>query len=201
MFNDFKKFMFKEDEKEAPAVATPDTKPVASPINTISFGGSVSAASNVVEAAPSGDYVEHLEALNNGDFKTFVEAFKSVEALPITEELKFQTVVAMKGISAEAINTSGLAYLTILENEKAEFDKQLESSNQDRVVAKEAEITTLQEQIAQATQKIATLQQEVTANKTKLIGKAAGFEGSYKMVVNKVNDQLNKLKLYVKSSN
>lgn len=199
MFNDVKKFLFKEEETVAPTPV--ESKPVDKPVSTISFGVSSVSDGPVVESTPTSDFIEHLSALNAGEYKVFVEALKTVETLAITEEQKFQTVIAMKGISAEAINTSALAYLTILEAEKQEFDKHLESSNQDKVVAKEAEITALQEQIVKATQQIATLQQEVIANKTKLVGKAAGFEGSYKTVVNKVNDQINKLKLYVKSTN
>lgn len=194
--------LFKEEQNETPQPSNvQNTQPIAAPVSTISFGGSGITTNTVDQTTSSGDFVEHLNSLlPDGDYKVFVDGLKAVETLPLTEELKFSTVITMKGLNGDNVQHSINNYLSTLEAEKVDFERQLETTNQERVVAKEAEITTLQQQIAEATQKIATLQNEVVTNKTKLSGKKAGFEASYNTVVNKVNDQLNKLKLYVKST-
>jgi uncharacterized small protein (DUF1192 family) len=200
-------FIKQEDEPEQKAVETTQQR---TPISVATFGGT--SGVNTMATAPvlsgdvntsSEDYTQHFQKLigQGSAYSIFLEGLKGVEALPITEEQKFVTVATMKGLSQETLVKDLSAFMVAIDQNKQEFEEALEGSMKLNVTSKEEEVATLQQQITEATQRIAVLQTEITQNKIRLSGKNMGYNAAYENAKTKVNDQINKVKLYVKSTN
>ena len=109
--------------------------------------------------------------LQGEDYLELMEALNAMKDLPLSEDIKIQTVLATlstKGLTLSKIYESSDYYLKILKNEKDKFYEALTINKEGQVVSQQKEIAALEEQIKHKADQIALLTKEMAADNKRI---------------------------------
>jgi len=145
------------------------------------------------------------------DYLEFVDALRAMKDIPLTDELKMQTVFATlstKGLTVPKILESADYYTKILENEKAKFYEVLKQQTHGQVNQKANEVNVLEndnkrlaDEIARLTEKISQnqakmeqLKKDMSGNEEKIKSTETDFLYTYDLVANQIKNNVEKIK-------
>lgn len=172
------------NQKENTTVRTDSTTPPPVPntemkLNQLIFDNLTSAISKA--NLPGEDYLE------------FVDALKAMKDLPLTDELKIQTVFATlstKGLTMAKILESADYYVKILENEKAKFYEVLKQQTHGQVNQRVGEIKALESENKRLADEIARLTEKISQNQARMQQLKDEMDGAESKIKNTENDFL-----------
>lgn len=131
--------------------------------------------------------------LEGEDYLEFVSALNAMESLPMTEEVKIQSVLATlstRGLTLPRIYESADYYLKILENEKSKFNEALKGQTTGKIGGKRKEITELEKSNKEKSEQIQLLTKQIQKNQEEIL-----------RLKNEINDAENKINQTVSSFN
>ncbi len=149
------------------------------------------------------------------DFFEFKTSIKALESLPMDEATKYRSAFATAstmGVNLEKLVQSADYYKDVLVKEKAKFDEALslqvdrnvvdkqklvESMNSD-ILKKSEEIKKLTEQIQSMQAEIEKHQTFITEANSKIEATKGNFEYTYSHLMSQMNDDVAKMKQYLK---
>lgn len=199
-------------EKEPKAATTSAFKgaAIASGNNVQNFG-----TPQNVQGVIDNKFVDQLTAIieqNNiqgqdyFEFKQAVENMKSIAGMSDTQ--KFQTIYAvlsLQGCTKTVLLTSLDKYVSLIQGEKASFNKEMEAQFNGRVTAKLAEaesakkeMETITKRMAELNTKILNVTQEAGAEEQKIRATEANFMASADVIINEMLSDKNKINEYLK---
>lgn len=149
------------------------------------------------------------------DYFEFMNAIKSLGKMNMDEATKFKsayTLAQTMGVTPDQLEKSAHYYIDILKKEEAKFQKALVNqqennigarnqaikSNQNAIVEKKKHIANLQKEIENHEKQIQKLHSEVEAAKSKVSTANANFVASFQFLVNKIKEDITKMKQYLK---
>lgn len=152
--------------------------------------------------------------LEGFDYLEFKNSLHALESLPLDEATKYKTTFATAstmGLSIEKLIESAKYYLSVLEKEKEDFKKVLESQLNDKILLKENEIKDTLTQIDQKNEQIKQLAQEIQQQQTqidtikqeiqdrlsKINQTKANFIATYENVYGQIDHDLQKIIQYL----
>ncbi len=148
------------------------------------------------------------------DYIEFIQSLKAMKDLPLEESVKMQTVLATlstKGLTVAKVIESADYYINILDEEKKKFYNALESQAKGNINKKKQTIENLEklnkekaEQIASLTEEINKNQEQITSiskeisqSETKIKSTENNFIATYNKVINKIKNNIEKIKKIV----
>lgn len=158
-----------------------------------------------------------MEAVNlpGFDYLEYKKSLQNLKKMNFTDDVRYQTAYAAAqsmGVTPGQLIDSAQHYLNTLEKEQQKFATALSgqraqqvSSKQDQlkqldasIAQQEAKIKELQAQIQRTKAKQEKLQQDIAKSNTKLQQTQADFETTYNVLVNGVQQDVEKMKQYLK---
>jgi hypothetical protein len=140
------------------------------------------------------------------EFKQAIENLKSMAGM--TDQQKFQTIYAVlsnQGLTKAILLSSLDKYISIIQNEKTNFDDQMEAQYKDRVTSKLAEadkskkeLETITKRMGELNTIILNLTQEAGAEEMKLRATEANFKASADVIVNEMLSDKEKINNFIK---
>lgn len=216
-FKSIKSLFIVEEEKTA-AKAEPPASPAepAAPVSTVA-----SPSAPARPGQPSDKFVEVLiQAMDKAnlpgvDYLEYRQSVQSLEKMPMDEQVRFQSAFAMAqamGATPQKLIESAAHYLDVLKAEQSKFDQALRGQVADRIgnrqemlqnlqaslQQKADQIKKLNEEMEQHRVEIDKLQKEVQDATTKVETTKNDFHASYNAVVAKINDDVEKMKRFLK---
>ena len=211
-------FFIKESEEAqttAPEKEMPQsTEQPTPPTKVMNHAGTAEVDRKFVE-----HFVDLLEKANlpGPDYFEYKQALKSMEALGLSEDKRYQAAwasfKAMGGVTDTSIlTTSAGQYLGILDKDRSAFLKDVDKTIQDRVGALQQEHKKLEENNVSIKQQLAELQKKMEDNSNRL-GQIAGeiteqtarinlskdsFEFTYNSFVSQIKSDLEQITKYLK---
>ncbi len=149
------------------------------------------------------------------DYLEFMNAIKSLGKMNMDEATRFKsayTLAQTMGVTPDQLEKSANYYIDILKNEDNKFKNALVhqqknnigardeaiKTNQKAIEEKQKHIINLQKEIENHQKQIKKLQSEVEAAKSKVASTNANFIASYQFLVNKIKEDISKMKQYLK---
>lgn len=196
--------------KPTPQVKPKESKKTTNFIPTVSMNGKADEKfMNIL--------LQALEKANQPgyDYLEFMNAIKSLGKMDMDEATRFKsayTLAQTMGVTPSQLEKSALHYIDVLQKEDAKFKNALANQqennigkraqaikdNEKAIVEKNKHITNLQKEIQKHQQQIQKLQAEVEAAKEKVATTNANFVASYQFIVNKIKEDIAKMKEYLK---
>ena len=141
------------------------------------------------------------------DYFEFKQSLDALASLPLDERTKFITIYTtfkLQGCSKEVLTSSIDKYISIVQNEEANFNAELASQRNANVTGKTAQIQDAQKkledlnkQIAETNTFIITASQEVQNAELKLQMTENSFKKSVEKVVGMLEDDKKKINSYI----
>ncbi len=149
------------------------------------------------------------------DYLEFKQSLQSLEKMSMDEATRYQSAMAMAqamGAQRDALIESAGHYLKVLEQEELKFKEALKKQQSQKVGQKEKELRKLQEavkakqkqieqlkqEIAQDGKKIEQIQTTLATEKKKIESTANDFMASLKVLNDKIREDVEKMKQYLK---
>jgi hypothetical protein len=167
-----------------------------------------------VQGVIDNKFVDQLTALieqNNipgQDYFEFKQAIENLKTMAMSDEQKFKTIYAVlsnQGLSVAILNSSLDKYVSIIQGEKANFNKDMEAQYQKRVTAKLAEaesakkeMETITKRMAELNTKILNVTQEAGAEEQNIRAIEANFMASADIIINEMLSDKEKINNYLK---
>lgn len=202
--------LVKEDSLANPQPQAPVQNTTPSDFTTKSFGSSKS--NELSGAEKSEEYVKHFDKLMEDanlpgpDFFEFIVALREMDSNAVPDNMKYKmTFSAFKamGVTQEKLIQSGEQYLSIINQNALEFDKEASEekaridSIDNKVAQKQALIEDLNKQIAATMQEISSLQNEKLTKSNIMLVHENSFKMAHKSMVETVNKHLLNIKTYL----
>lgn len=193
---------------------------------TVQYTQTYQATSNVVSGSNLGGNMDEkifdslMEALQTHnqegfDFMEFKNAVKALQNMPMDDATKYRSAFATAatlGVTLDSLLQSSAYYKSVLETEKAKFDQELANQMEGNVKAREMELDQINqdilsksEQIKKLTEEIAAQQQQSTEIKKTLVEvidkieiTKKNFESTYQNVIQKIEEDVQKMNMYLK---
>ena len=163
-----------------------------------------------------------LQAMSNNnlegiDYLEYRNSLDSLREMEMDELTRFQSAFAMArtmGATPEVLINSTKHYKDVLGNERRKFQEALEKHRQLQIQKREKKIEELKREVEELTQQIDELnaridKHEKTINlirdqkaeaETRMVDTKKNFEASYQFVLERINDDLEKMKKYLTES-
>jgi hypothetical protein len=166
-----------------------------------------------------------LDSLNNAklpspnylDFKKSVQTTSSL-LIGVPEDKIFQTVfatMAVNGATVQKLTSTGEQFLSILDNERSEFEKSIEGCIDSEVTSRQTHIDSLQKQNEEKVALIAKLTEEIQTNKeeakkleveileqnSQIEKNVKDFEATHQLIYSQLKGDLEKIAQYLATSN
>lgn len=142
------------------------------------------------------------------DYFELKQSINTMSNLPIDENNKFLSafaVLSSQGCTKESLLTSLDKYITLVQNERTNFDKELESQYNEKVKNKQElvnkakeELDELNRKIRETNELIITTSQEIQQEEGNLQIIAANFNKSVQLVLNNLEEDKNKINNLIK---
>ena len=143
------------------------------------------------------------------DYFEFKQAIENMKAMTgMNDQQKFQTIYAvlsLQGCTKAVLLGSLDKYISTIQSEKINFDKEMESQYQAKVTAKLAEaekskkeLETLGKRMTELNNIILNVTQEAGAEEMKLRATEANFKASADVIINEMLSDKNKINEYLK---
>lgn len=172
-------------------------------------------AAQSVQGVVDNKFVDQLSALieqNNipgQDYFEFKQAIENMKSIPgMSDAQKFQTIYAvlsLQGCTKPVLLSSLDKYVALIQNEKTEFNKDMEGQFQTRVTAKLAEgesakkeMETITKRMAELNTKILNVTQEAGAEEQKIRATEANFMASADVIINEMLGDKEKINNFIK---
>jgi hypothetical protein len=140
------------------------------------------------------------------EFKQAIENMKSMSGM--SDAQKFQTIYAvlsLQGCTKAVLLSSLDNYVSLIQNEKSEFDKEMENQYQSKVTAKLAEaenskkeLENLGKRMTELNNIILNVTQEAGAEEMKLRATEANFKASADVIINEMLSDKEKINNFIK---
>lgn len=201
----------KKQQKETPA-AQPSTPKKASKVAT---------STGAKEGKVTGKFMEILfgamekHNLDGFDYLEFKQSLKSLEKMPMDEQTRYQSALAMAktmGATPKALMDAANHYLNVLQKEEKKFEQALINQRERQIGGREQQIKGLEngirqkaEQIKRLTQEIekdqkqlAAIKQEIAGAIKKVENTKSNFIASYNTIVAQIQGDLENMKRFLK---
>ncbi len=149
------------------------------------------------------------------DYLEFMNAIKSLEKMNMDEATRFKsayTLAQTMGVTPPQLEKSARHYLDVLKNEEAKFHNALQNqqqnnigkrnqeiqANQKAIEEKKKQIQNLQKEIENHQKHIQNLEKDLAQAKAKVQTAKGNFVASYQLLVNKIQEDITKMKQYLK---
>ncbi len=209
MANIFQKLGLLKKEGEDPEdQQAPIIKPIVQPTTVVSMGDSTPPV-----AKSNTDYSKYLEDVLDKanqpgvDFLEFHKALNSFDGKPLTEQQKYEFAylpIKAMGIDAQALESTGRDYLSVLSKENQSFQNELATAIREKVENKKAEIQKLTAENAELNSKIEAnsrqieqMNQDVFAASSSIDVEKQAFEYALSNKVAIINDRITKIQTYL----
>lgn len=199
----------KSDEEETSKPKTQAQKTV-SPSN---LGGLSAATTASIHVSSDSNYTKLIdEAIKEKDqpgldFLEFTQDLSDLKDQPLTEEQKYKIVAPRferAGMTTVGLIQSANTYLTVIDQVKADFDKELNGEKHQQITVKETqaqqaskEIDDLLAKIEERKSLITNLNAEVAQSKFKLELEERNFNISYEQKKNEVSNHIANIQKYI----
>jgi len=140
------------------------------------------------------------------EFKQAIEGMKTINGM--SDQQKFQTVftvLSLQGCTKPVLLSSLDKYVSLIQSEKTNFDKEMENEYKTKVTAKLAEgedakkeLESLGKRMTELNTKILNVTQEAGAVEMKLRATEANFKASADVIINEMLSDKNKINEYLK---
>ena len=216
MLKNLKSLFIVTEETPPPTAASPSATPAAELPIEAKVGVEVSGSAAVDEAILEKLLAAFEENNQPGfDYFEFRQSLKAMAHIPLDEATKYQTVFATAsamGITQEKLVASIQFYQKVLKNEEEAFNKATDDQIQRAVEAKKAEQEELRKSIAEKSELIQRLSSEIHQHQMtleellKTVAEAEQrisethnkFQTTLKFVGKQLDDDIVKLKTYIK---
>jgi peptidoglycan hydrolase CwlO-like protein len=154
-------------------------------------------------------YFEKLIADSNLPGPDYFEFFKMVDAMKSITDEKARFATAFAGLSVQGLDKTQLInsaekYIGILNSDAQNFNSTVDNTIKDKIEAKKKEIessqqriTEMQNEIRDLENKIRLLTGQIKEDDEKLNNSTAGYNSEYGNMVNKIKQDIEKIKQYI----
>ncbi len=153
--------------------------------------------------------------LQGFDYLEFRQSLLSLKKVQLDEATRFQSAAAMAasmGVTGEQLAKSAQHYLSVLKQEHQKFNQALKNQKQNQIGSKEQQLKQIDETVKAKTAKIRQLTKEIEqhqkeavqlrknidASTVKVRKTAADFSASYQSLVGQIQEDVEKIKQYLK---
>lgn len=198
----FKDVTANQGSTENPSQKGKDTKSSVIPTST-----------TTVQGVADNKFINILEGIieqNNlpgQDYFEFKQAVENMNSLPMDEKTKFQTVysvLSLQGCKKDILLTSLDKYIQLIQNEKNNFDVEMQTTHKENVQSKLVKAEELKKEVEGITKKltelnstILTLSQEAQAEEMKIRATEANFKASADVIIGEMVSDKEKINKYI----
>lgn len=171
------------------------------------------AAQTSIKGVADTKFIDLLEGIieqNNlpgQDYFEFKQSVENMKSIPMDEKTKFQTVysvLSLQGCKKDVLLTSIDKYVSIIQNEKVEFETEMKQQFAKNVQAKldqaetaKKELESLTKRLGELNTNILTFSQEAQAEEMKLNATSSNFNASADVIISAMIGDKEKINLYI----
>jgi hypothetical protein len=172
-----------------------------------------SVSTTTVQGVADNKFIDLLEGiieqsnLPGQDYFEFKQALENMNSLPMDERTKFQTVyqvLSLQGCTKAVLLTSLDKYIQIIQNEKTNFDTEMQSAYDANVKSKllkaeesKKELETLSKRVSELNGSILVLSQEAQAEEMKIRATEANFKASADIIISEMIGDKDKINNFI----
>jgi len=153
--------------------------------------------------------------LDGQDYFEFKAAIDTMNSLPLSEQIKFQSAFATfssMGVNTKTLIESANYYIGVLQKEKKDFSDTISLQTKENITNKESDIKRLETNVVEKTEQIKKIQEEIaksqneinsiknqiseSTSKIKIVENNYNF--TFNMVESKIKEDIDKIQNYIK---